>query len=77
MKELTQAQQETLAAIRQFLADNNIPPSLRDLMAVLDISSTSVIGARLNRLEAKGFIERTYGLARSIRLTEKAQKEGV
>ncbi len=67
---LTQRQQEILAFVRQFLQENEYPPSIREIMEALNISSTSVVNYNLNALVRQGHITRNRELARGIRLVE-------
>jgi repressor LexA len=67
---LTQRQQEILDYVRQFLRDNEYPPSIREIMDALHISSTSVVNYNLNALVRQGHITRNRELARGIRLVE-------
>ena len=65
---LTERQQAILEYIRRFLKENAYPPSIRDIMNALGISSTSVVNYNLNALVREGFIARNRELARGIRL---------
>lgn len=67
---LTQRQQQILDYIRRYLAENEFPPSIREIMRALNISSTSVVNYNLNVLVEKGYITRHRELARGIRLVE-------
>ena len=58
--------------ILKYLAErdsNDIPPSFRDICRDLGIKSTSSVHRYLAELEEKGYIYKTQGLNRSIRLT--------
>lgn len=73
--ELNATERCILDACREFLAVERYGPAIRDLQERCGISSTSVVGYNLNGLEAKGYITRSRDrrIARSIRLTEKAE----
>lgn len=55
--------------IRDQLRDEQRSPTLREIAAACHVSKTTVY-QHLARLEAKGWIEREMGMARSIRLGE-------
>lgn len=57
---------EVLDAIRAYKNDHGFSPSMRNLMAMTGISSTSVINYYLGLLEAEGLIRRSSGISRSI-----------
>lgn len=61
--------ERVLVALYEGVRRNGYPPSIRDLMHVCDISSTSVVVYQLDGLERAGFITRDRENARSIRLT--------
>lgn len=67
---LSEKQGAILNYIRCFLRQNEYPPSLREIMAELGISSTSVVNYNLNALVREGYITRHKDLARGIRLVE-------
>lgn len=64
------------ANILRFIAKHNnetgYPPTIREIGKACDINSTSVVNYNLNRLVKFGLIERTYGLARAVRLISRA-----
>jgi repressor LexA len=68
--ELSERQQAILQYIRDFLHDNAYPPSIREIMAALGISSTSVVNYNLNALVREGAITRNKELARGIKLVD-------
>lgn len=68
---LTERQQAILNYIRQFLRDNEYPPSIREIMRDLGLSSTSVVNYNLNALAREGYITRHREMARGIRLIER------
>lgn len=63
--------QEIYAFIRDQLRHEQRSPTLREIAAACYVSKTTVY-QHLARLEAKGWIEREMGMARSIRLGEYA-----
>jgi len=57
-----------LAFLRAFVAEHGYPPSVRDIRDGCGLSSTSVVHRTLTDLEARGYIERTAGVARGLRV---------
>jgi repressor LexA len=74
-QELPPRQKSILEYLRVFLQQQGCPPSYREIGQAFGIRSTNGVSAHLQALEKKGYIERmgSGGLARSIRLTEKAR----
>jgi len=54
--------------VRDFIATHRYPPSIRDIMVGLDLSSTSVASYHLTKLELQGRIAITREIARGIRI---------
>ena len=69
---LSERQQRILAFIREYLGEHNYPPTIREIGKAADISSTSVVKYNLERLQDKGFIERSDEVSRGLRLTRGA-----
>ena len=67
---LSEKQQAILDYIRAFIRKNEYPPSIREIMTTLGISSTSVVNYNLNVLVREGYITRHKELARGIRLVD-------
>lgn len=67
-KDLSERQQNILRFIRDFIADNRFPPTIREIGEEVGISSTSVVKYNLDALEKKGLIERNGEISRGIRL---------
>lgn len=65
---LTEAQQRTLDAIREYIHTNGIPPSVRDVGDLMGLSSTSSVQIHLMNLARAGAIEVRKGVPRSIRV---------
>ena len=70
---LTERQQAILDHIRDFIRKNAYPPSIREIMTALGISSTSVVNYNLNALVREGYITRHKELARGIRLVDQSE----
>jgi repressor LexA len=59
--------------IRRFWLDNSYPPSIRDIVAGCNLSSTSVVDYNLNVLEKKGYLRRHREVSRGIELLTRPQ----
>jgi len=68
MKKLSDKQQRIIGFIDRFLADRSYPPTIRDIQAGCNISSTSVVDYNLNILEREGHIRRHAEVSRGIEL---------
>jgi SOS-response transcriptional repressor LexA len=69
---LTERQAAALAAIADHVAVHGYAPTLRELMRALGIASPNGIVCHLKALVRKGYITRDGGMARSIRLSDRA-----
>ncbi|MGD8397806.1 MAG: transcriptional repressor LexA [Anaerolineae bacterium] len=65
---LSERQQGILEFIRDFIWENQFPPTIRQIGEEVGISSTSVVKYNLDALERKGYIERDPEISRGIRL---------
>ena len=75
-KGLSQRQEQMLGFIRQFIRENGLPPTVRDIQAACEISSTSVVDYNLRLLQKDGYLNRRPDVARGIELVGlKAQAE--
>lgn len=72
MDDLTKRQQDILAFLKEQIAANGYPPSVREICEAIGLSSTSTVHSHLNTLEAKGFIRREANGARTITLVDDA-----
>lgn len=68
MKKLSDKQKRIIEFIDRFLADRRYPPTIRDIQAGCNISSTSVVDYNLNILEREGHIRRHAEVSRGIEL---------
>ena len=68
MKDLSRRQRAILDFIEGFLADNDYPPTIRDIQRELAISSTSVVDYNLKVLEERSYIRRNRNISRGIEL---------
>ena len=56
--------------IRDFIQENGLPPTIRDIQKACDISSTSVVDYNLRLLEREGHLRRKPDIARGIELPD-------
>ena len=75
MARLSKKQQSIIRYIDRFLNENNYPPSIRDIQAGCNISSTSVVDYNLNILEKKGYIRRRAEISRGIELLNRTHSQ--
>ena len=73
MARLSKRQQSILKYIDRFFTDNSYPPSIRDIQAGCNISSTSVVDYNLNILERKGYLRRHAEISRGIELLHRTR----
>jgi repressor LexA len=69
-KELRPRQKAMLEFIRQFIEENDYPPTIREIGSAVGISSTSVVNYNLDQLERKGYLIRNREVSRGLRLTD-------
>lgn len=67
---LSERQVRILAFIRRYLAEHNYPPTIREIGKDVGIPSTSVVKYNLERLQDKGYIERSEEVSRGLRLKD-------
>jgi SOS-response transcriptional repressor LexA len=53
-------------AIKMYITQNHIPPSVSEIREIVGISSNSVVHRYISKLEVKGLIKRKSGISRSI-----------
>jgi len=70
MQQLTDRQQQVFNFIKQFLADNGYPPTLREISAHIGTAGTVTAKVHLDALERKGYIQRREGSPRGIILPQ-------
>ena len=56
--------------IQEFISENGIPPTVRDVQKACDISSTSVVDYNLRILDRDGYLNRRPDVARGIELLD-------
>ena len=70
---LSERQSRILAFIWCYTAANSYSPTLREIRDGCDISSASVVGYNLGRLEKNGYLTHTPMASRTIVLTERGR----
>ena len=74
---LPNRRQRILEFIQDFVQDNGIPPTVRDIQKACDISSTSVVDYNLRLLDRDGFLNRRPDMARGIELLGESVTHGI
>tara|TARA_Y100001978_G_C23524725_1_gene352022 strand:+ start:82 stop:699 length:618 start_codon:yes stop_codon:yes gene_type:complete len=67
---LTDAQNELLNWIRNYVAEFNHSPSIRQMMTAMNLKSPAPIQSRLKHLQEKGYISWQEGKARTLQLID-------
>lgn len=73
-RKLSARQQHMLSFIRDFLRENDYPPTIREIGRACNVSSTSVVNYNLNKLENFGLINRNLRVSRGIQLTDETPR---
>lgn len=73
MSELKPKEQAILNFICESIEENGYAPAVRDVCAALGIKSTSTVHMYMQRLEQKGYISRSDGKSRAIRVDDSAE----
>ena len=83
METITRKHLETLIAIEEYIEANEFPPSFRDLVKILGLSSPAPVQSRVNSLINVGAASIVEGKARTLRVIipssawrEKAPQKG-
>lgn len=69
-KKLSLRQQRILDYIHEFIQENGLPPTVRDIQKACDVSSTSVVDYNLRLLNRDGYLNRRPDVARGIELLD-------
>ena len=69
-KKLSPRQQRMLEFIRDFMDDHHFPPTVRDIQAGCEISSTSVVDYNLHIMQREGYLKRLPEVSRGIELLD-------
>ncbi len=76
MKKLGKSQQAVYDYIRQYIQENSIPPTVREICAAVGLKSTSTVHMHLKNLAQMGLIRQNPSMQRSITLCEPLAKPG-
>ncbi|PID84804.1 MAG: repressor LexA [Chloroflexi bacterium] len=71
-KPLSERQKNILSFIYKYRKEHDRPPTIREIGAAVDISSTSVVNYNLTRLEEREYLVRDSEVSRGISFTDKA-----
>ena len=70
-KRLPDKQERILKFIREFMQENGLPPTVRDIQKACRISSTSVVDYNLRIMQRDGHLRRRPDVARGIELPDR------
>ena len=73
-KSLSERQKNILSFIYSYREKHDRPPTIREIGAAVDISSTSVVNYNLTRLEEREYLMREAEVSRGISFTDKARE---
>jgi repressor LexA len=76
VKKLSDKQERILGFIQGFLDEHAYPPTVRDIQAGCEISSTSVVDYNLRILQREGHLKRQNEVSRGIELLGSARRPG-
>ena len=68
MEELTKGQSDILVALKKFIADKGYPPTVREIGAIVGLSSPATIHFHLTKLDEKGYIKKVDSKNRTLEL---------
>ena len=70
IKPLTKKQIRFLSFLKEHLQERGYPPTVREIMDGIGLSSTSIVKKYLDVLERKGYIKRQFNSPRAIEIIE-------
>lgn len=65
---LTKKQEESYQCIVRFIEEHGYPPTVRELAALIGVTSTSTVFSRIRQLEKNGYIRRVSASPRAIEI---------
>lgn len=68
MEELTKRQSDILIALKKFIAEKGYPPTVREIGAIVGLSSPATIHFHLTKLDEKGYIKKVDSKNRTLEL---------
>ncbi len=75
MEPLTEAQQQLLNWLVDYIQRHQHSPSIRQMMKAMNLKSPAPVQSRLEHLRAKGYIDWSSGRARTIRILQSGSAE--
>ena len=75
-KPLTKKQLRFLSFLKEHLLERGYPPTVREIMDGIGLSSTNIVKKYLDVLERKGYIKRQFNSPRAIEIIEAHIQEG-
>ena len=75
MEPLTEAQQQLLNWLVDYIQRHQHSPSIRQMMKAMNLKSPAPVQSRLEHLRAKGYIDWSSGRARTIRILQPGSAE--
>lgn len=75
LEKLTSKQNQVLDYIKQSIAKNGFPPTVREIGSALGLKSPATTHAHINTLESKGYIKKVGAKNRAIELLVKNEYE--
>jgi len=76
-QDLTEAQNELLTWLKNYINDFQHSPSIRQMMNGMGLKSPAPIQSRLKHLQEKGYISWQEGKARTLKLLSGIEEEGI
>ena len=76
-QDLTEAQNELLTWLKNYINDFQHSPSIRQMMNGMGLKSPAPIQSRLKHLQEKGYISWQEGKARTLKLLTGVEDEGI
>ncbi|MBI2469648.1 MAG: repressor LexA [Planctomycetes bacterium] len=73
-KPLTKKQMKFLSFLKEHLQEMGYPPTVREIMDGIGLSSTNIVKKYLDVLERKGYIRRQFNSPRAIEIIESSGK---
>lgn len=73
---MTERQKEIYEAIKEYIEENKISPTVRELCKITGSKSTSTVHSILDRLQDKGYISKRKDSPRSIAIVGEDYKSG-
>jgi len=77
MEGLNEREQKILDFMKSYIRENKYPPTVRDICAALDISSTSTVHKALSNLAEKGYIHKKANKRRAVDIIGTDENEGI